>query len=145
MLFRSAGSSVKWLKDEVCLIKESNESEDFANKSKTQIYFVPAFVGLGAPYWDSDVRGAMFGITADVNKYDIVKATLDAIAYQVKDVVDVMIKESHIPLKRVFILTLSISFSRFDIDFSISFSIESSLSSKPISINTSISSKDSFN
>lgn len=98
-----AGSSVNWLKEQLCLIDESKESEDYANKSKTQIYFVPAFVGLGAPYWDSDVRGAMFGITADVNKYDIVKATLDAIAYQVKDVVDVMIKESKIPLKKVFI------------------------------------------
>lgn len=98
-----AGSSINWLKEQLCLIDETKESEDFANKSKTEIYFVPAFVGLGAPHWDSDVRGAMFGITAEVNKYDIVKATLDAIGYQVKDVVDVMIKESKIPLKKVYI------------------------------------------
>ncbi len=98
-----AGSSVNWLKDNLSLIHTSSESEEFALSSNKEIYFVPAFVGLGAPYWDSDVRGAMFGITADVNKYDIVKATLDAIAYQVKDVVDVMVKESTIPLKKVFI------------------------------------------
>ena len=98
-----AGSSVKWLRDKLMIIKTSKESEDLARKSKRRIYFVPAFVGLGAPYWDTDVRGSMFGITEDTTKYDIIKATLDAIAFQVKDVVDVMIKESKTPLERVYI------------------------------------------
>ncbi len=98
-----AGSSVKWLKDQLGIIASSKESEKLALQSHKKIYFVPAFVGLGAPYWDTDVRGAMFGITADVNKCDLVKATLNAIAFQVKDVVDVMIKESKIPLEKVYI------------------------------------------
>lgn len=98
-----AGSSVKWLRDKLEVIKTSQESEKLAKQSKKKMYFVPAFVGLGAPYWDTDVRGSMFGITEDVTKHDIVKATLDAIAFQVKDVVDVMIKESKTPLESVFI------------------------------------------
>lgn len=98
-----AGSSVKWLRDKLTVIKTSKESEELARKSKKRVYFVPAFVGLGAPYWDTDVRGSMFGITEDTTKNDIIKATLDAIAFQVKDVVDVMIKESKTPLERVYI------------------------------------------
>lgn len=98
-----AGSSVKWLRDKLTVIKTSKESEDLARMSKRRVYFVPAFVGLGAPYWDTDVRGSMFGITEDTTKHDIIKATLDAIAFQVKDVVDVMIKESKTPLERVYI------------------------------------------
>lgn len=98
-----AGASVKWLRDQLEIIKSSAESEGLALKSQKRMYFVPAFVGLGAPYWDTDVRGAMFGITQDVNKCDIAKATLDAIAFQVKDVVDVMITETEIPLEEVHI------------------------------------------
>ncbi len=98
-----AGASVLWLKDQLNVIAESYESELEALKSKNEMYFVPAFVGLGAPYWDSDVRGAMFGITQDINKADVIKATLNAIAYQVKDVVDVMLKEAKLPLKEVHI------------------------------------------
>lgn len=98
-----AGASVLWLKDQLNVIAESYQSEEEALKSNNDMYFVPAFVGLGAPYWDSDVRGAMFGITQEVNKADIIKATLNAIAYQVKDVVDVMLKEAKMPLKEVHI------------------------------------------
>ncbi|MFA5720169.1 MAG: glycerol kinase GlpK [Acholeplasmataceae bacterium] len=98
-----AGSSVKWLRDKLEVIQTSAESESLAKQSKKRMYFVPAFVGLGAPYWDTKVRGSMFGITEDVTKHDIIKATLDAIAYQVKDVVDVMIKESKTPLESVYI------------------------------------------
>lgn len=98
-----AGASVLWLKDQLNVIAESYESEEEALKSTNDMYFVPAFVGLGAPYWDSDVRGAMFGITQDINKADVIKATLNAIAYQVKDVVDVMLKEAKMPLKEVHI------------------------------------------
>lgn len=98
-----AGASVLWLKDQLNVINESYQSEEEALKSNNEMYFVPAFVGLGAPYWDSDVRGAMFGITQEINKADIIKATLNAIAYQVKDVVDVMLKEAKMPLKEVHI------------------------------------------
>lgn len=98
-----AGASVLWLKEQLQLIKKSAESEKEALKSKHDVYFVPAFVGLGAPYWDSEVRGAIFNITQDVNKADIIKATLNAIAYQVKDVVDMMLKDAKMPLKEVHI------------------------------------------
>ena len=98
-----AGSSVKWLRDKLEIIQTSQESETLAKQSKKRMYFVPAFVGLGAPYWDTNVRGSMFGITEDVTRHDIIKATLDAIAFQVKDVVDVMIKESKTPLESVYI------------------------------------------
>ncbi len=98
-----AGASINWLKDKLEIIKTSAESENYANMSLENIYFVPAFVGLGAPYWDTEVRGAIFGLTSNVKKCDIIKATLDAIAYQVKDVVDVMIKESSIPLEEVYV------------------------------------------
>lgn len=98
-----AGASVLWLKDQLNIISTSSESEELAISSNNTMYFVPAFVGLGAPYWDSDVRGAMFGITQDVNKNDIIKATLNAIAYQVKDVVEVMIKDTKMPLLEVYV------------------------------------------
>lgn len=98
-----AGASVLWLKDQLNIISTSSESEELAISSNNTMYFVPAFVGLGAPYWDSEVRGAMFGITQDVNKNDIIKATLNAIAYQVKDVVEVMIKDTKMPLLEVYV------------------------------------------
>lgn len=96
-----AGSSVKWLRDQLQVIKTAEESEKLAMDATHDLYFVPAFVGLGAPYWDTDVRGTMFGITADIDKKDIVRATLNAVGYQVKDVVDVMISDTEIPLETV--------------------------------------------
>ncbi len=99
----TAGSSVKWLRDEFELINTASESDLLAQKSKQRIYFVPAFVGLGAPYWDTDVRGAVFGINSKTTKYDLIKATLEGIGYQVKDVVDVMIRESEVPLELVYV------------------------------------------
>lgn len=96
-----AGSSVKWLRDQLHIIDTAQESEALAYEATHDLYFVPAFVGLGAPYWDTDVRGTMFGITADIDKKDIVKATLNAVGYQVKDVVDVMISDTEIPLETV--------------------------------------------
>lgn len=97
----TAGSSVKWLKDEFEIINKASETDELTKKSKQRIYFVPAFVGLGAPYWDTDVRGAIFGINSRTTKYDLIKATLEGIGFQVKDVVDVMIKESEVPLQEV--------------------------------------------
>jgi len=87
-----AGSSIQWLRDGLKMIDNAKDSEDAANRSTSddEVYVVPAFVGLGAPYWDQDARGAMFGLTRGTTKEDITKATLQSIAYQVRDVIDSM-------------------------------------------------------
>ncbi|MEK6714503.1 MAG: glycerol kinase GlpK [Candidatus Omnitrophota bacterium] len=90
------GAAVQWLRDELKIIKTASESESLAKKvpNTKGVYFVPAFVGLGAPYWDSSARGTITGITRGTNRNHIIRATLEAIAYQVKDVVGVMEKET---------------------------------------------------
>lgn len=87
-----AGSAIQWIRDGLEMIKQSPESEDLANQSTNQneVYVVPAFTGLGAPYWNSNARGSVFGLTRGTNKADFVKATLQSLAYQVRDVVDTM-------------------------------------------------------
>ncbi|WP_170236436.1 glycerol kinase GlpK [Streptococcus hyovaginalis] len=87
-----AGSAIQWLRDGLRMIENSPESEALALKSKDddEIYVVPAFTGLGAPYWDSNARGSVFGLTRGSSKEDFVKATLQSIAYQVRDVIDTM-------------------------------------------------------
>lgn len=94
------GAAVQWLRDGIRLISDSADSEKQANKveSSDGVYLVPAFVGLGTPYWDDDVRGALFGVTRATTKAHIVRATLEGIAYQSKDVFDVMEKESGIKI-----------------------------------------------
>ncbi|MGI6141163.1 MAG: glycerol kinase GlpK [Caldicoprobacterales bacterium] len=91
-----AGAAVQWLRDEVGLIKTADESEELAMAvPDTQgVYMVPAFTGLGAPYWDMYARGAMFGITRGVNRNHIVRAVLESIAYQTRDVLSVMQEDS---------------------------------------------------
>ncbi len=91
-----AGAAVQWLRDELGLIAQSSETHALAtrNRDRTAPYFVPAFVGLGAPYWDSDARGAIFGLTRGTTRGDLVRATLDSIAYQVHDVLVAMEKDS---------------------------------------------------
>ncbi|MDD3478246.1 MAG: glycerol kinase GlpK, partial [Candidatus Izemoplasmatales bacterium] len=98
-----AGSAVQWLRDGVQLIYRSFESETYAKScdSNLGVYFVPAFVGLGTPYWDQDARGAMFGITRGTTREHIIRATLESIAYQTKDVITVMEKESKLKLNRL--------------------------------------------
>lgn len=100
-----AGSAVQWLRDSMKLIKNAPESETAALKSKSEneIYVVPAFTGLGTPYWDAEARGAVFGLTRGTNNYDLIKATLQSIAYQTRDVVDTMQQDSgiEIPTLRV--------------------------------------------
>ncbi len=92
-----AGAAIKWLRDSLKIINESKETCDRAFKSKNDdLVLVPAFVGMGTPYWDNDVRGAMFGLTLDTNQDDIVKATLESIAYESLDVFEVMAKEAHL-------------------------------------------------
>ena len=95
------GATVQWLRDQMGLIKESGDSEIYANRCEDSdgVYVVPAFVGLGTPYWDDQARGAIFGLTRGTNKYQIVRASLEGIAYQCKDVFEVMKKETHTQLK----------------------------------------------
>jgi glycerol kinase len=90
------GAVVQWLRDELKVIKNSSECEKFvAGLKDTQgVYFVPAFVGLGAPYWDSQARGLISGLTRGANARHIVRAALESIAYQTKDVFDIMQKET---------------------------------------------------
>ncbi|TCT26477.1 glycerol kinase [Melghiribacillus thermohalophilus] len=96
-----AGSAIQWLRDGLKLIERAAETEDLAQKvgSTDGVYFVPAFVGLGTPYWDSDARGAIFGLTRGTEKEHLVRATLESLAYQTKDVLDAMTADSEIELK----------------------------------------------
>lgn len=96
-----AGSAVQWLRDGLKMFNKASESEQMAVDAKTTggVYVVPAFTGLGAPYWDQEVRGAMFGLTRGTERGNIIRATLEAIAYQTKDVVDTMVKDTKLPLQ----------------------------------------------
>ena len=90
------GAIVQWIRDEMQLIKDSADSERVALQShRSRVYIVPAFTGLGTPYWDDDARGAVFGLTRGTNRSQFVRACLEAIAYQCKDVVEVMEKDAH--------------------------------------------------
>lgn len=95
------GATVQWLRDEMNLIDRSSDSESmaFSANDSDGVYFVPAFVGLGTPYWDDQARGAIFGLTRGTNKNQVVRAALEGIAYQCKDVFEVMKKETKISLK----------------------------------------------
>ena len=96
-----AGSAIQWLRDGLQIIENAPESEEYAMQveSTEGVYMVPAFVGLGTPYWDTDARGAVFGLTRGTTKAHFIRATLEALAYQTKDVVDVMIEDAGIELK----------------------------------------------
>ncbi|HZJ82890.1 MAG TPA: glycerol kinase GlpK [Clostridia bacterium] len=96
-----AGALIQWLRDEMEILSDAKDSEYFANKVKDNngVYIVPAFVGLGAPYWDMYARGTIVGLTRDSNKNHIIRASLEAIAYQVKDVLKAMEEDSGIQLK----------------------------------------------
>lgn len=95
-----AGAAVQWLRDEMRLIDSAADSEYMAKKEKDTngCYVVPAFTGLGAPHWDQYARGTIVGITRGVNKYHIIRATLESIAYQVNDVLEAMKADSGIQL-----------------------------------------------
>ncbi|WP_332645222.1 glycerol kinase GlpK [Lysinibacillus sp. 54212] len=96
-----AGSAIQWLRDGLRMFRSSAESEAYATKVEDAdgVYVVPAFVGLGTPYWDSDVRGAVFGLTRGTSKEHFVRATLESLAYQTRDVLDAMQSDSGIDLK----------------------------------------------
>jgi glycerol kinase len=84
----NAGTVVQWLRDEMKLFKDVSEIESLIQNSKNDITFIPAFTGLGAPYWKSDTRGTIYGITRDTSKGDIVKAALKSICFQTKDLLE---------------------------------------------------------
>lgn len=96
-----AGASVQWLRDEVRLIDSAAQSEDMANAvpDSNGVYLVPAFAGLGAPYWDMYARGTIVGLTRGANRNHIVRATLESIAFQTRDVLQAMEDDSGIRLK----------------------------------------------
>jgi len=87
-----AGAVVQWLRDELGVISSAPESQSLAKRAKDAegLYFVPAFTGLGAPYWDPQARGAILGLTRDVGKAEIVRAALDAVCYQTRDLLEAM-------------------------------------------------------
>jgi glycerol kinase len=87
-----AGAAIQWLRDGLGLIKDARESEALARAADParRVYLVPAFTGLGAPYWDADARGALFGLTRDVGRAEIARATLDAACFQTRDLLDAM-------------------------------------------------------
>lgn len=95
-----AGAAIQWLRDGLKLIDAAPDSEYFSKKvpSTDGVYVVPAFAGLGAPYWDMYARGAIFGLTRGTRKAHLVRATLESLAYQTKDVLDAMEKDAGIEL-----------------------------------------------
>ena len=96
-----AGSAIQWLRDSLQLVDQAEDSEQAAlqSTSHNEVYVVPAFTGLGAPYWDPTARGAIFGITRGTNRNDLIKATLQSLAYQTRDVVDTMQTDSKINIR----------------------------------------------
>lgn len=96
-----AGSAIQWLRDGLRMFRHSSDSEQYAERvtSTEGVYVVPAFVGLGTPYWDSDVRGAVFGLTRGTSKEHFIRATLESLCYQTNDVLFAMESDSGIPFK----------------------------------------------
>ena len=95
------GAAIQWLRDEMKLIETAAQSEELACRVQDTngVYLVPAFTGLGAPYWDMYARGTVIGITRGTNRAHIVRAALESIAYQTRDVIEAMQQDSGIPLK----------------------------------------------
>ena len=98
-----AGAAIQWLRDELRFIESAADSEYMAQKVKDTngCYVVPAFTGLGAPYWDAYARGAIMGLTRGVNKYHIIRSTLDSITYQTNDVLSAMEADAGIRLQQL--------------------------------------------
>ena len=94
------GASIQWLRDKLLFINQASETGQICNSIPPlkDLYVVPAFAGLGAPYWDANAKGAIYGITLDIGKNEIIKATVEALAYQTKDVINAMEEDSGKPL-----------------------------------------------
>lgn len=90
------GAAIQWLRDEIEILEHSPQSEAMAMQvpDSNGVFVVPAFVGLGAPYWDPYARGAVMGLTRGANKYHLVRATLESLAYQTRDLIEVMVKDT---------------------------------------------------
>ena len=99
----TTGAAIQWLRDELDILDEASRSEQMARSVPDSggVYMVPAFVGLGAPYWDMDARGAILGLTRGSNRSHLVRATLESIAYLSRDVVEVMSADAGIPIKEM--------------------------------------------
>ncbi|SQH74178.1 glycerol kinase [Shewanella benthica] len=97
------GATIQWLRDELGLIRDVQDTEYFASKvaDTNGVYLVPAFVGLGAPYWEPNARGALVGLTRGSNRNHIIRAALEAIAYQSRDLLEAMTKDSGVMLKQL--------------------------------------------
>ncbi len=91
-----SGSAIQWLRDGLRIINSAPQTENYATRvnSTDNVYFVPAFVGLGTPYWDSEARGAIFGLTRGTEKEHFIRATLESLCYQTRDVMEAMSKDS---------------------------------------------------
>jgi len=98
-----AGAAVQWLRDSLKIIYDAKDSEYFATKVQDSngVYVVPAFVGLGAPYWDMYARGAILGLTRGTTRDHLIRATLESIAYQTREVLEIMLNEAGIELKEL--------------------------------------------
>jgi glycerol kinase len=97
------GSAIQWLRDQLGIIKSASETEELAStvEDTAGVYFVPAFSGLFAPYWRSDARGVIVGLTRAATKAHLARAALEAICYQTRDVMDAMSADSGVPLKQM--------------------------------------------
>ncbi|WP_407372092.1 glycerol kinase GlpK [Carnobacterium sp.] len=96
-----AGSALQWLRDGLRMVKTTPDTESYAEKvaSTDNVYVVPSFTGLAAPYWDQDAQGSILGLTRGTTKEHFIRATLESLAYQIKTVVDTMNEESGIPIE----------------------------------------------
>ncbi|MCF1426921.1 MAG: glycerol kinase GlpK [Shewanella sp.] len=97
------GATIQWLRDELGLLRDVQDTEYFASRvtDTNGVYLVPAFVGLGAPYWDPNARGALVGLTRGANRNHIIRAALESIAYQSRDLLDAMARDCGVPLKQL--------------------------------------------
>ncbi len=113
-----AGAAIQWLRDEMCMLNTASESDKMASgiNDNNGVYFVPAFSGMGTPYWDMDARGMLIGISRDTSKAHIVRAALESIAYQTRDVTELMKSESGIE-----ILTMNVDGGASNNDFLMQF------------------------
>lgn len=98
-----SGSAIQWLRDGLRMFRDAKDSEAYAARvdSTEGVYVVPAFVGLGSPYWDSDVRGAVFGLTRGTTKEHFIRATLESLAYQTKDILGAMEQDSGFTVRKL--------------------------------------------
>jgi glycerol kinase len=98
-----AGAAIQWLRDELGLIEKASDTEAIARSvpDTAGVYVVPAFAGLGAPYWDMSARGAILGLTRGASRAHVVRATLESLAYQTRDVIEVMNRDSGIELREL--------------------------------------------